>query len=197
MYKVFLLSFFLFFAALSSAQGHEGHQHKEHDGQIEQQVLSNEEMDVRQHLFSAVIHWLGHLHPIFLHFPIALLVMTGVSEVLFLWYGSSLFEHASRFMIITAAITVVPTVLSGFAFAYGASYAGERASFLWWHQSLGVLTALLTIAAAILREIRSRRQWNTMKTYYICLMAAFISVNLTGFFGGGMTFGLGLFQPDF
>src|SRR5262249_6508898 len=140
-------------------------------------------------MYSNIIHLLGNLHPIFLHFPIALIFMTIISELFFVWNGNFLFDQAARFMIIAAAISAIPTTLSGFAFGYDAHYEGILADFFWWHRFLGVFTTLLTIVTAILKELHSRKQWNTMAAYYICLAVIFISVNLTGFLGGGMTFG--------
>lgn len=182
--------FFVFSTALHS---HEEHHHKEETKKNEHQITSpatlpQTEMEVGEDAYSKIIQLLGNLHPIFLHFPIALIIMTVISELLFFWCGSSLFDHASRFMIIAAAISAIPTALSGFAFGYDAHYEGILSDFFWWHRFLGVLTTLFTIAAAALKELHSRKQWHTMKAYYICLAIIFISVNLTGFLGGEMTF---------
>lgn len=178
---------------------HEGHDHEENQ-KIEQQAtflvtphdeenesnISKENSDS----YNKIIHWLGNFHPIFLHFPIALIAMTVISELLLFWFGNPLFDHASRFMIIAAAITVIPTALFGFAYGYHAHYEGDLATLFEWHQFSGIFTTLFTIAAATLRELHSSR-----RIYYICLTIIFISVNLTAYFGGEMTFGPGHLWP--
>jgi uncharacterized membrane protein len=201
-----LISFFgiayLFLTVSTMLFSHEEHHHDDKNPKIKQQVTSpatspSKEMEIGKDSYRKIIHWLGNFHPVLLHFPIALIVMTVISELLYHWYGTPLFEHASRFMIITAAITAIPTALFGFAFGYDAHYEGILGNLFWWHRFLGVFTTLLTIVAAILRELHTSKQWNTMKTYYICLFIIFISVNLTGYLGGGLTFGPDSLWPPF
>ncbi len=137
-----------------------------------------------------LVKWLGQFHPISLHFPIALIVMTCVSEFLSLWFGNKLFKNASHFMIISAAITVIPTVLFGFAYAYETNYEGVLANIFWWHRSSGVFTGIFAIVTAILKELDIRKFWGMKTAYYLCLTILFLSVNITGYLGGEMTFGL-------
>src|SRR4051812_19601708 len=69
-----------------------------------------------------VLHLLGYLHLILLHFPIALIIMTCIAELLYVRDYNPLYKHAARFMILSAAFFALPTVLSGFAFAFEAHY---------------------------------------------------------------------------
>lgn len=130
------------------------------------------------------LQWIGSFHFIFLHFPIALIAMTAVSELLFAWYSNPIFDYSSRFMLIAAAILAVPTALFGLTYSYTASYNGLLADFVWWHMWFGFATAILAIFVAFIRE-----RWGISKLYYTCLVLLFLLVNVTGFLGGGMTFG--------
>jgi uncharacterized membrane protein len=183
---------FLFLIFSTMLFSHEGHHHESENQTSEQQAMvptDYPQKEIGNEFDVNIIHRLGTFHPILLHFPIALIVMTAVSELLFCWYSSSLFEQASRFMIIAAAITAIPTALSGLAFGYNAHYEGIFFTLFWWHRLFGIFTVLLTIVASVLRELYLRKQRNTLRAYYLCLFIAFISVNLTGYLGGGMTFG--------
>jgi len=184
------ISFFcitcLFFVITTMLFSHEGHHSKNKELIIEHRETTFFGSSLS---LSEVIHWFSRFHLILLHFPITLIIMTVFSELLFYKYGSVLFDHASRFMIIAAAIIIIPTALSGFAFEYEVHYDGVIADLFWWHRFFGVITTILTIAAAVLRELHIRRNWNTMKSYYICLAILFISVNLTCYFGGRVAFG--------
>lgn len=145
---------------------HDGHAHMASQAQID-----------------AFIYWLGTFHPMFLSFPIALITMTVIAELIYSWHGHILFEHAARFMLLAAAILVIPTVIFGLALGYNAAYPDPQADFFWWHRALGLLTMGLVIIAAYLREYHGRT------TPYLCFLgAAFVSVFLTGFFGGNLTF---------
>jgi uncharacterized membrane protein len=136
------------------------------------------------------LHVLGRFHLIFLHFPIALIVMTVVAEWLWLWQEKVVFDHAARFMILGAAVFAPFTALLGFALSYDMPYEGLSLDLFQWHRYFGVLTAGLTVVTAILRERFSRELTNSLTAYYFCLFVLFICINLTGTFGGILAFGI-------
>ncbi len=142
---------------------------------------------------AAASGWLpaiGRFHLLFLHFPIALTVMTVVAELLWIWFASPLFTHAARFMILAAAIFAVPTAFFGWALGYGQVYEGVQLDLFVWHRYFGFMTAGLAIIAAILRERCAQEKTSSTVGYYLCLLLLFISVSLTGAFGGSLAFGL-------
>lgn len=166
------------------AFGDESHRQKEEATASEKQIQVVS--------FDKIIKWVGNFHLILLHFPIALITMAAVSELLFFWYGNSLFDQASRFMVIAAAVMVIPTVLTGLAYGYNVPYEGVMASYFWWHRFFGLFTAVLAITTAIFREFSAKKA-----VYYMCLFLLFISVNVTAFLGGSLTFGIGHLWPPF
>lgn len=170
MIRTFVLFFILIFSLLN---GHEGHS----------DVL----------LEITPIPWLekiGRFHLIFLHFPIALIVMTAAAEVLWVLFANPLFTHAARFMILAAAIFALPTALLGYAFSFGFHYEGIESDLFFWHGTFGFITAGLAILTAILRERCVHDQSPTPIPYYLSLFALFLFVSLTGAFGGSLAFGL-------
>lgn len=136
------------------------------------------------------INGIGRFHLVFLHFPIALIVMTVLAEFLWIWYRNPVFHHAARVMILAAAVFVVPTVCLGFAYSYGNHYEGLSYDLFVWHRYFGCVTAGLAIIAAILKERYVRESDFSPVSYYACLFFLFFSVSLTGAFGGSLTFGL-------
>jgi len=129
------------------------------------------------------IEWIGGIHLIILHFPIALINMLVIAEILFLYYKKPIFEFSSRFMLLSSAILSPPTAILGYIYSYSAPYTGLTETFLFWHMWFGIATATCVV---FLPFINSRS-----KTYYlISLILLFILINITGFFGGGVTFGL-------
>lgn len=133
---------------------------------------------------------IGRFHLLFLHFPIALIVMTVVAEWLWIWFGNPLFTQAARFMILAAAIFAPITALLGLAFGYGQHYEGLSLDLYVWHRYFGLITAGLAILTAILRERYIREKSASVTSYYISLFLLFLSVSFTGAFGGSLTFGL-------
>lgn len=178
------LFFFLCFISFSLVLfAHEGHQEKKHIPEkenIQEKVKQSDEGGRPQNW----MQWIGSLHLIFLHFPVALINMVAISELIFIIYRTPIFEFASRFMLIAAAIIAPPTALLGLIYSYSASYYGLMEIFLWWHMWFGISTAIFTIVLTFIRE-----RFGISKLYYICLFLLFLMINVTGFFGGGMTFG--------
>jgi uncharacterized membrane protein len=167
--------------------GHEGHKEMDENKPMKESVQTTHDILVVEQYEGrpqSWMEWIGSFHFIFLHFPIALIAMTVISELLFAWYSNPIFDYSSRFMLIAAAILAVPTALLGLTYSYTATYNGILADFVWWHMWFGFATASFAIFVAFIRE-----RWGISKLYYTCLVLLFLLVNITGFLGGGMTFG--------
>lgn len=161
---------------------HEGHEEKRiFTSESVQNDLKNISQEGLNNTWSQSI---GSFHLILLHFPIALINMLAVSEVLLALFRRPIFEFSSKFLVISAAILSLPTAVLGFIFSYSASYEGVMQTFLFWHMCLGILTAITAISVAIFRE-----SLGVGKIYYGGLFLLFLLVNLAGFFGGKITFG--------
>lgn len=176
--------FFLlcFFCTSCFALAHEGHQEKK--APTSENLEEKTEESVQEGRPTTWTQWIGSFHLILLHFPIALVNMLAISECLFAWYRRPIFGFSSKFLLISAAIVAPPTALLGLIYSYSASYSGLTETFLLWHMWLGIGTAVFTIFLAFMRE-----QIKLNKFYYSCLAMLVLMINITGFFGGGMTFG--------
>ena len=186
MSKFLVLSLFLLLA-FTSLIGHEGHKEMDKQETMQESVHPTQEQPTIKEFGGRPqtwIQWIGSFHFILLHFPIALIMMTGISEILLTWWQRPIFDYACRFMIIAAAVLAVPTALLGLIYSYTATYSGLLADFVWWHMWAGITTAVLAIIVAFIRE-----RYGISKLYYSCLILLFLLVNITGFLGGGMTFG--------
>jgi uncharacterized membrane protein len=125
----------------------------------------------------------GNLHLFLLHFPIALIVMTVVAELLFVLFRRSIYDYAARFMLLSAAIFAVPTAFAGLLLRYSSTYEGILAIYIWWHMIAGIATMLLTLYVAYLRE-----RVGLGRYYYLALALLFLLVNVTGLLGGWVAF---------
>ncbi len=182
-FMTFCSGFLLLFLALF-LEAHEGHHAAA--------ALVDVDLGKAAPTITSWINWIGRFHLLLLHFPIALIIMTVVAEWLNIWYNQSLFEHAARFMIAAAAIFAPLTAVLGFALGYGQHYEGLSLDLYEWHRYMGVLTAGLTVAVALLKERYIRQLSPSLTPYYICLVLLFICINLTGTFGGSLAFGFNI-----
>lgn len=139
-------------------------------------------------MFIPWMQWIGETHLIFLHFPIALIIMTAISDFLFYWKKKTIFDQASLFMLYAAAIWTIPTVLSGLSLGYEASYTGILADFYQWHRALGIVLLFATFFVLALRKL------NYFRAYYIGILCLVVLVTIIGALGGGLAFGLEVFQ---
>jgi len=161
------------------AFAHEAHHMQETTSEI---VQSNEV--VQKGKSTAWLQWIGSFHLIFLHFPIALINMLAISELMRGLFKRKMFDFSSRFLIISAAILTPLTSLLGLIYSFSFAYEGLMETFLFWHMWFGISTAILTVIAAYIRE-----RFGRTTTYLFCLILILLMVNITGFFGGGVTFG--------
>lgn len=165
MKKRFLLTIFLL-TKFSFIFCHDGHSHNDLGHAINWQLL------------------LGSFHFIFLHFPIALIYMTGVAEILSLFKKKNNFDTTARFMLISAAVLVIPTIFTGLLYRWDVAYEGKLVSYIFWHMWMGVFTAIFTIIVAMMRQFFGKTKW-----YYYSLIFLIISISVTAFLGGSITHG--------
>ena len=130
---------------------------------------------------------IGYSHPMLVHFPIALVFMTALAEILYGFTKQPLYHQAAEFMIVAAAILVVPTILTGLVFASIGTFTGLMQTYLNWHMFFGITSAILAILTAVARERPNENK--SLSIYYTLLTFLFLSVSITGFLGGEMTYG--------
>lgn len=134
-----------------------------------------------------VLEWIGNFHFVFLHFPIALIIMTAFAELFFAYTGKAFYSNAARFMLIAATLFALPTALFGYALSIHTTLTAD----LYWHRLFGFFTAFFAIITLLLREKQYRR------SYQFALLILFLSINITASLGGDMTFGEDALTPPF
>lgn len=135
-----------------------------------------------------LLEYAGRLHPIAVHFPIALAVAAALAEIGFILTRKSLFADAGRFCVWLAVPGAWVAVAFGWANADFADFSDSYTRIVSIHRWLGVASALVIMAAAV-SESRSRQ------VYRAILFIAAGLVGLTGHFGGLLTHGLEYLTP--
>jgi uncharacterized membrane protein len=137
--------------------------------------------------------FIGRLHPVLIHFPIALVIVAVGAEVA----ATATVDRRWR----TVAIV---NVRAGAAFALIAVIAGwnlartsgvEATSLLEWHRWLGTISAVLTLAAAVATSRADRRSSVDWWIFRIALFAAGLLVAATGHLGGVLVWGADFLRP--
>src|SRR5438046_1803116 len=130
---------------------------------------------------------IGRLHPLLIHFPIAL-VLTAIGAE-----GAALLTGDEGWRTVA-----VRNVRAGAAFALVATIAGwrlalapemETSSLLEWHRWLGTMAAGAAFAAALATSAPAGGSVLKLWTYRMALFAAGTLVAVTGHLGGLLVWG--------
>lgn len=131
--------------------------------------------------------FLGRLHPLITHFPIALLIFAGFLEILTLRRFKHPMRPAIRLMVIFGAMTAIFSALFGWLLAEAEGISG---SILDLHKQLGIATAVLSaLLVIILRKSESNPKPQLIRAYRGLLFLSVIGVGLAGHFGGSLVHG--------
>lgn len=129
------------------------------------------------------------LHPIFLHFPVALLPVTAFFDLLGRMTKRPTLLHAAFFSLLAAAVMAPLAALSGWLWL---NEMGEMAYLeMRIHQWLGTAIPVLLIPLAVWRY-RIHMQEKVPPSLFLSLLLLMLAVvTLQGHLGGRMTFGGG------
>ncbi len=137
--------------------------------------------------------FVGRLHPLLIHFSIALVIAAALAEV------AVMVTADERWRTVAVA-----NVRAGAAFALLATIAGWRLALapemevsplLEWHRWLGTVTAGAAVAAALATGGVRRRSALGVRIFRIALFGAGTMVAVTGHFGGLLVWGANFLRP--
>ena len=163
-----------------SASGtHQEHDHASHG-------------DEHAHGLRGWIEWVGRLHPMLVHFPIALLLLAALAELLASRSGDQRFDFAARFSLWAGTIGALAAAPLGWADALGMAdeYTGASATLLLYHRWVGTATAAVALVALVQCE-RFHRSGRTAhrRSYRAALVTAAALVIVAGHLGASLIFG--------
>ncbi|MEA1786983.1 c-type cytochrome domain-containing protein [Arenibacter sp. GZD96] len=121
-----------------------------------------------------MVVWLGHWHPVLLHFPIVILLVLGVMGLI----GKQINHHVLALTTIIALLTAVTGFFLGTA-------QGPKADILFWHQWLGASLAFLVGVWYLLHEQAGIKSI-VLKGIQITIIVLIV---FTGHYGGMLTHG--------
>ncbi|WP_449439874.1 c-type cytochrome domain-containing protein [Pedobacter steynii] len=131
--------------------------------------------------------FLGHLHPLAVHFPVALLLFAAVLELFTLKNFNSKLRSGIDALLVAGALGAVISAVFGWLLSLDGDYSG---SVLVLHQWIGVATAALSLLTLFfLYRIRNRGKFGQVKVYRGLLFSTAIGISVAGHFGANLTHG--------
>jgi uncharacterized membrane protein len=132
----------------------------------------------------------SHLHPMLVHFPIALVMFGFIIELASLIIKKELcLPKLSLYLLVTGTLATVVTWLSGELFT--SEMSGAAGSVKESHELFAFITMCLLIATSIMRLMLTlgKKENSTLKWIsFILYGIAAITVSITGFFGGTLVY---------
>ncbi|MCK9425125.1 MAG: hypothetical protein M0Q21_03680 [Ignavibacteriaceae bacterium] len=133
----------------------------------------------------------SHLHPMIVHFPIALLIVGFLSEVVGLFLKKEFFTKAAFYLLILGTLGVVAAYITGDIAGDGVSETGQLKNALETHEHAAQLTLWLMAGAAIVRiALVWMKKFEGVFKYaaFVLFLAGVLSVARTGYYGGELVY---------
>jgi len=135
----------------------------------------------------------GRLHPLLLHFPIALVVVAALAELV-----AMLTHHRESHVVAVANIRAaaafaVATAFTGWLLASSSVVDDMRS--LQWHRWMGTTAAVATLAAALATAGIDRHSSTARWRYRLALWTAALLVGIAGHLGARLVWGADFLRP--
>ncbi len=132
-----------------------------------------------------ILFW-GEFHPILVHFPVVLIPLVFICDLI-AWFGKRQYLEFGTFCLVAAVITAIPTIVTGLIAS--TQFSTE---FVYWHQWVAITTSLLTTFYAAARLYRLKVGYSLPISRYLlidslCLILTVITGELGGELSQGMT----------
>lgn len=132
----------------------------------------------------------SHLHPLIVHFPIALLIVGFVADTIYLLYKKEVcLSKIGFYLMLAGTLGAIAAVLSGNFFTEDMSGSVEAVRER--HETFANITMYLMIVASILRVFlvyKGKAESKSGLGVYLLYLIGVIMVGYTGLLGGTMVF---------
>ena len=137
--------------------------------------------------------FVGRLHPLLIHFPIALVIAAALAEGAAIVTADESWRTVAVGNVRAGAVFALVAMIAGWRLALAPDM--EASSLLEWHRWLGTIAAASASAAALATGGVRRRSTLGVRTYRIALFAAGMLVAVTGHVGGLLVWGANFLRP--
>ena len=145
-----------------------------------------------------------NIHPLFVHFPIALTFVAGLIVLFHLVTQREDYLRMASFMIYLSAVSVVFTLLSGYGAADSLGHDSPGHDLVHTHRDIMQVYTGLIVSLAVLQYLVNAKVWPWLKASWVkgvrlvLLAAALVVLTIGADRGGYMVFqrGVGVTLPE-
>lgn len=140
---------------------------------------------------SAVVRLAGKMHPLVIHFPIALVFTAFLAEGLAILTKAKWCNQTALLCIGIAAVGGIASGVFGWAASTQLEVVGDDIQRLWLHKAFALSAIGMTLAtgAAALFHYRHEESNRAQTVYRILLLVTVATTSLAGHFGGELVHG--------
>ena len=134
---------------------------------------------------------LSHIHPMIIHFPIALIIIGFLADVTGLIFKKDFFNKMATVLITLGAIGAIAAYISGENAGEGIEEGTSLGAALEVHQDAAALALIITLIATIVRLLFIYlKKFVGIYKYIsvILLLLSVIAISRTGFYGGDLVY---------
>lgn len=134
---------------------------------------------------------LTNIHPMIVHFPIALVIVGFISDLTGLVTRKEFFNKMASYIVIAGAVGVVAAYLTGNAAGDNIEEIGALGSALELHEKAAKIAMIISaIAGSLKLALLFIKKYETVFKYVsaVVVMAAVIAISVTGFYGGELVY---------
>ncbi len=130
---------------------------------------------------------LGRFHPLIVHFPIGLLIVAGLMELITLGKFKHPLRSGIRFLVVLGSLSAILAAIMGWLLAENEGVSGSSLDL---HKQIGFVAAGLSlILLYFLRKTEVQQDSNSIKLFRMLLFFSGIGVGIAGHFGASLTHG--------
>ena len=144
-----------------------------------------------------ILPYLGRFHVVTVHFPIALLLVGALLELVGVAAPKSRAQASVPLFIGLGALSALVAAPLGLAHAIENTYSGDLGGVFWWHRALGIAVAILAVVAFGAVAMRGRKESPARAgAPTLLVLATALLTFITGHLGGSLVFGWDYLFPN-
>lgn len=132
----------------------------------------------------------SHFHPMFVHFPIALIVIGFFADLCALYFKKEVcLSKCGFYLLITGTLSALLAVFTGVFFT--AEMSGAAGNVQETHEFFAIITLCILVVTSVLQIILKSTDKENAKLKWVAFALyglAAIFVSITGFFGGNLVY---------
>ena len=131
-----------------------------------------------------------HLHPLLVHFPIALVIVGFIAEIAFLFFKKEIsLSKTGYYLLIAGTLAAIAAWITGNFFTSEMDGAAGKIKDL--HELFAIITLGLLLATSVIRStllFLKNENPNLKILVFILYGLAALSVSITGYLGGSLVY---------